>query len=86
MGYSRTSIIQTPLYQLNHKSVQISEYVWINKANLFVNRALLNYSNRTYTWDKIVHLLTKYSNRTVITTVPVHNVIQYLGTFVLENG
>ena len=52
--YSRTSIIRTPVCQLNHKSVQISEFVRINEAHTFIYRALLKYSNRTYT----------YSNRT----------------------
>ena len=31
--YSRTSIIQTPLYHLHYKSVQISEFVRISEAH-----------------------------------------------------
>ena len=34
--YSRTSIIQTPLCQLHHKSVQISEFVCINEAHSLI--------------------------------------------------
>ena len=32
----RTSIIRTPVCQFNHKSVQISEFVRINEAHLFI--------------------------------------------------
>ena len=35
--------------QLNHKSVQISEFVQINEAHSFLQGVLFNYSNRTYT-------------------------------------
>jgi len=53
-AYSRTSSIQTPLCQLDHKSVQISEFVWINEAHWFLYRAMLNYSNTTYICDRIL--------------------------------
>jgi len=42
------------LYELNHKSVQISEFVWINEAHYFICVTLLNYSNRAYTFGKIL--------------------------------
>ena len=58
--YSRTSIIRTPLCHLNHKSVQISEFVQISEAHSLI---IQNYSNRTYTSSS------KYSVKTVSRTV-----------------
>ena len=57
--YSTTSITQTSLCQLNHKSGQISE---------IISPLIYCMLSLTTIIEKI-HLLTKYSNRTVTTTV-----------------
>ena len=55
----RTSIIWASVCQLNYKCSD----KWIySEAHWFMYRAPLNYSNRTYTWDK-------YFNTTITTTV-----------------
>jgi len=56
--YSRTSIIQTPLCYLYHKSVQINEFVRISEAHSLIYKVVIkysnrtHYSNRTYTWSQ----------------------------------
>ena len=47
--YSRTSIIQTHLCHLYHKSVQISEFVRISEAHSLIYKVMIKYSNRTHT-------------------------------------
>ena len=42
--------IHNAVCQLNHKSVQISEFV-LNEAHSFIYGVLFNYSNRTYTYS-----------------------------------
>jgi len=66
--YSRTSIIQVPLCQLNHKNVQISEFVWMNEYTELCWNTLIQHTPVTNILIEI-HLLTKYSNRTVTATV-----------------
>jgi len=62
LWYNRTSIIWTPVFQLNQKSVQITEFVQKMKP-IHLYSVVFNYSNI------IVHLLyhpmTKYSNRVI---------------------
>ena len=53
--YSRTTIIWTPECQLNHKSLQISEFISINEAHwitLIEHTPVIKYCNEAYSCNR----------------------------------
>ena len=57
--YSRISTIQTPLCQVHHKSVKISEFVWISEAHSLIYTVVINYTLIEHTLGVEVILFVK---------------------------